>query len=103
MSDKYSDSAGVPWEGRSFEQNAFAEDDGKTPKALAAALADVPIDKSALVAALTDSRLLIPLIATLGESEQGSHGQLVDKSAELAIVAVATPDKQTAIPVFSSR
>jgi len=102
LSDKYSDSAGVPWEGRSFEQNAFADDDGKTPKALGAALADHPIDKSALVAALTDSRLLIPLIATLGESEQGPHGQLVDKSAELAIVAVATPDKQTAIPVFSS-
>ena len=102
MSDRFSDSAGVPWEGRSFEENAYAEDDGETPEALQAALSENPVDKEALIAALTDSRLLIPLVASLGESEEGPHGKTVDKSADLAIVAVATPDKQTAIPVFSS-
>lgn len=102
MTDRFSDSAGVPWEGRAFEENAFADDDGSTPEALAAALALDPIDKPGLVRALSASRLLIPLIATLGESGEGAHGQQVDKSADLAIVAVATPDKQTAIPVFSS-
>lgn len=102
MSDHLRDSAGVPWEGRSFEENAFANDDGKTPAELAAALADKPVDKAALVAALTNSRLLIPLLATLGETSEGPHGKMVEKSAELGIVAVATPDKQTAIPVFSS-
>lgn len=102
MNDRFSDSAGVPWEGRSFEENAYANDDGKTPEALQAALAESPVDKTALITALADSRLLIPLVASLGESGEGPHGKTVDKSAELAIVAVSTPDKQTAIPVFSS-
>lgn len=102
MSDRFHDSAGVPWEGRSFEQNAWAEDDGSTPPALAAALADKPVDKTGLFEALRDSRLLIPLVASLGETTEGPHGLAVDKSADLAIVAVATPDNQTAIPVFSS-
>jgi hypothetical protein len=100
--DKFSDSAGVPWEGRSFEQNSFAEDSGDTPSALLPVLADRPVDKVALVAALSGSRLLIPLIAELGEGEIGPNGLKVDKSADLGIVAVATPDKQTAIPAFTS-
>jgi len=102
VSDKFRDSAGVPWEGRSFEGNAWADDDGSTPAQLAAVLADRPVDKQALVAALGSARLLVPLVASLGESGEGAHGQTVDKSADLAIVAVSTPDKQTAIPVFSS-
>ena len=102
MHDKFSDSAGVPWEGRSFEQNSFAQDNGETPSALLPVLADRPVDKAALVAALSGSRLLIPLIAELGEGEIGPNGLKVDKSADLAIVAVATPDKQTAIPAFTS-
>lgn len=102
MHDKFSDSAGVPWEGRSFEPNSFAEDDGDTPAALVPVLADRPVDKQALVRALAGSRLLIPLVAELGEGEIGPNGLLVEKSADLAIVAVATPDKQTAIPAFTS-
>lgn len=102
MHDKFSDSAGVPWEGRSFEQNSFAEDNGDTPENLISALADMPVDKKVLVAALSGSRLLIPLIAELGEGEIGPNGLMVDKSADLAIVADATPDKQTAIPAFTS-
>jgi hypothetical protein len=46
--------------------------------------------------------MLIPLLAELGESGVGPHGQMVDKSADLAIVAVSTPDGKTAIPAFSS-
>jgi hypothetical protein len=46
--------------------------------------------------------VLIPLLAELGESGEGAHGQTVDKSADLAIVTVETPDGQDALPVFSS-
>jgi len=102
LTDRFHDSAGVPWEGRSFEQNPWSSDDGMTPPELALALADKPVEKAALFSAMSKSRLLIPLVATLGEAGEGPHGQLVDKSADLAIVAVATPDNQTAIPVFSS-
>lgn len=102
MTDRFHDSAGVPWEGRRFEANLWAGDDGEAPAELALALADRPVDKATLFDALTSSRLLVPLVASLGEGETGAHGMTVDKSADLAIVAVATPDKQTAIPVFSS-
>ncbi len=99
--DRFSDSAGVPWEGREFSQNKWSDDSGEAPAALAAALSK-PVDKALLHTALLDIRLLIPLVAELGESGEGAHGQVVDKSADLAIVAVATPDGQTAIPAFSS-
>jgi hypothetical protein len=46
--------------------------------------------------------LLVPLIAQLGESEIGAHGQQVDKSAELSIVTVKSPDDQESLVVFSS-
>ena len=101
MHDKFHDSAGVPWEGREFSQNNWSQDDGSTPAVLAKVL-DGDLDKAALVAALAQCRLLIPLLAELGESGVGPHGQTVDKSADLAIVAVSTPDGKTAIPAFSS-
>ena len=102
MHDKFSDSAGVPWEGRSFETNNFSSDNGETPEVLIPVLADRPVSKEALVEALKGTRLLIPLVAVLGEGEVGPNGLLVDKSADLAIVAVATPDGQSAIPAFTS-
>lgn len=102
MNDRFHDSAGVPWEGRAFQENPWANDDGETPVELALALADKPVHKASLFSAMSKSRLLIPLVASLGEAGEGAHGQVVDKSADLAIVAVETPDKQTAIPVFSS-
>lgn len=102
MQDRFHDSAGVPWEGREFSSNTWADDDGSAPVVLAAALENRPLDKQAVFSALGESRLLVPLVAQLGESAEGAHGQRVDKSADLAIVAVSTPDGKTAIPVFSS-
>jgi SseB protein N-terminal domain len=103
--DRFADSAGVPWEGRSFEANPFSNDDGSADPTLIAALAEFandPKDPRGVIAALGKSRLLIPLLADLGESGEGAHGQTVDKSADLSIVTVQTPDGQTALPVFSS-
>jgi len=96
------DSAGVPWEGRQFSSNDWAGDDGSAPKELEQALSKRPVNALELFDSLTMVRLLIPLIATVGDTEVGPHGQKVDKSADLAIVAVATPDGKTAIPCFSS-
>lgn len=102
MHDKFHDSAGVPWEGRQFEDNSWANDDGSAPKELAAALSVQPFDAKTLFGALATARLLIPLVAEVGDTGVGAHGQTVDKSADLAIVAVSTPDGKTAIPAFSS-
>lgn len=100
--DPRKDSAGVPWQGRQFQENPWAGDDGQTPEEIALALSANPFDKIQFLNSLRNQRLLIPLLAELGEGEIGPHGQLVDKSADLAIVAVATPDGKTAIPAFTS-
>ena len=103
--DPLADSAGVPWAGRSFEPNSWAGDNGQADEALVAsihALTSAEGSNEQVVAALSGARVLIPLLAELGESGEGAHGQTVDKSADLAIVTVETPDGQDALPVFSS-
>jgi len=101
----FSDSAGVPWQGRSFEPNPFADDDGSADAALIHAIEDFQQQKTGaatVVRAFTKSRLLIPLLANLGSSGTGAHGKVVDKSADLSIVTVLDPDGRMAVPVFSS-
>ena len=104
---KQADSAGVPWAGRSFEPNPHAADDGLAPPKLAAAIAafrDGTAAQADVVAAFAESRLLIPLLAQLGDggAEVGAHGLAVDKSQELSIVTVAGPDGRRVLPVFAS-
>lgn len=98
------DSAGQPWAGRSFQPTGFEGDDGSIPAAFAearTALANGQGSETAVVAAVRTSRLLIPLVATLGEGGEGAHGLHADKSADLAIVTVAGPDGVPVVPVFS--
>jgi hypothetical protein len=99
------DSAGRPWAGRSFEPTAHADDDGSAPPLLAEALLSFRAGTATerdVVDALRGSRLLIPLVAALGEGGVGDTGLRVDKSADLSIVTVAGPDGRTAMPVFTS-
>lgn len=99
------DSAGQPWAGRTFETNANADDDGQAPAALLEALRAFrarEIGEESVVDALRDSRLLIPLIAELGEAGTSEHGLTIDKSQELSIITVAGPDGRNVLPVFSS-
>ena len=100
-----SDSAGTPWEGRHFDHNSFSADDGSAPERLIEALRRFrarEVGEVDVVDAFRESRLLIPLVARLGESDAGDHGHVVDKSAELSIVTVAGPDGRNVMPVFSS-
>lgn len=60
------------------------------------------LDAAAVVDVVRESRFLIPLLATLGDSEIGDHGHLVDKTQELSIVTVTAPDGRNVLPVFSS-
>jgi len=99
------DSAGQPWAGRSFTPNEHAADDGRADPALLEALRRFvahEVGETEVVDALRGARLLIPLIAVLGESGVGEHGHLVDKSQELSIVTVAGPDGRTVLPAFTS-
>ena len=102
---KYTDSAGVPWAGRSFDINPYSGDNGEADANLIEAISKFQLRQlgsDEVLKAIAKARLLIPLIANLGEGEQGAHGHQVDKSADLSIVTVLTPDNQRALPVFSS-
>ncbi|WP_285037078.1 SseB family protein [Plantibacter sp. ME-Dv--P-095] len=99
------DSAGQPWAGRRFQQNASSGDDGSAPERLIESLRRFragEVGEAEVVDAFRDSRLLIPLVAHLGEAGSNEQGQLVDKSQELSIVTVTGPDGRTVLPVFSS-
>ncbi len=98
-----SDSAGVPWEGRYFEQGASSDDDGSAPEKLIEAIRRFyahDLGEADVVDALRESRLLIPLVAELGTDGVNEHGH--DKSQELSIVTVAGPDGRTVLPAFTS-
>jgi hypothetical protein len=104
-STPHADSAGTPWAGRSFEPTPFPDDDGSAPPALAEALARHArgeVGQAAVVDALRGARLLIPLVARLGEEGVNEVGLKVDKSAELSIITVAGPDGRSVMPVFTS-
>ena len=99
------DSAGVPWEGRSFEANPHAADDGSADPALLAALTRFRAGEGAqaeVVDAFRHARVLVPLIAEKGEEGLAPNGLVVDKTQELSIVTVAAPDGRRVQPVFSS-
>lgn len=99
------DSAGVPWEGRSFETNPHAADDGSAEPALLAALRRFCSGEGSqveVVDALRSARVLVPLVAERGDEGVGPTGLKVDKTQELSIVTVAAPDGRRVQPVFSS-
>jgi hypothetical protein len=100
-----SDSAGVPWEGRSFHENPDAADDGTAPPRVIEAIRRFRANEVGVrevIGALHDARLLLPLLATRGDEGVGAHGQLVDKTQELSLVTAAGPDGRPVLPAFTS-
>lgn len=109
------DSAGTPWEGRRFTPNADSDDDGSAPERLVEAIRRFrsgEVGEAEVVAALRDSRLLVPLVADLGGVGKDEHGRTVktsgaetssaETSQELAIVTVVGRDGRTVLPAFTS-
>ena len=111
-STDHADSAGQPWEGREFEANPFAQDNGEISEALADALSafrslalNDPLRAEAhvrVIDAIRSSRFLIPLLAEAGDIGVNAAGLVVDKTQELAIVTVEGPQGQRVLPVFTS-
>ena len=101
----FTDSAGVPWEGRSFSENSFGEDSGAELPEISEAIESFFANKSALrelLASFAGTRVLIPLVAKAEETKMGHHGQLVDTSSDMHIVALNGPDGLPSLPIFSS-
>jgi hypothetical protein len=103
----------------------FAADDGSADPALAAALeayaaastaaadadgagegggdlAALAAAEDAVVAALAASRLLVPVVAVLGEVETGPGGLRREKTSDMAVPTIQAPDGRRALPAFTS-
>ena len=99
------DSAGVPWERRSFQSNPHAADDGSADPALLDALTRFRAGQGSqveVIDAFRPARVLVPLVAEKGEEGVAPSGLPVDKTQELSIVTVAAPDGRRVQPVFTS-
>ncbi len=82
----------------------FQNDDGAPDPALEAALAAWTVDPSAersVLAALPGARLLVPVVAVLGEAETGPDGLRRDKTSEMAVPTLEAPDGRRALPAFT--
>jgi hypothetical protein len=100
-----SDSAGVPWEGRSFDHAHSSDDDGSAPPKLLEAIKRFrsrELGEAEVVAEVRVSRLLIPLVAHTGDTGVAPGGHLIDKTQELSIITVAGPDGRSVLPAFTS-
>jgi hypothetical protein len=77
----------------------FDNDDGSADPALAAALAQG--DDGAMLAALTKARLLVPVVAVLGEVEYGEDGLAHDKTSDMAVALLQGQDGRNALLAFT--
>jgi hypothetical protein len=103
--DHHTDSAGVPWEGRTFQPNPHAGDSGETPPGVSAALGAWRSGSgtySGLIAAFAANRFLIPLVAHAGDDFDSDNPVMEDKVQELSVVTVAGPNGEKVIPVFTA-
>ncbi|MFB7637172.1 SseB family protein [Streptomyces sp. NPDC056149] len=83
----------------------FADDDGSADPALAAALAAYDADRGAegsLLTALAEARVLVPVVAVLGEVETGPDGLRREKTSDMAVPTLSAPDGRRALPAFTS-
>ena len=103
--DHTADSSGVPWEGREFQPNAHAGDNGTTPEAVATAilaLREGTGTLTELAEALAESRALIPLMTNAGGDFDADNPVMEDKVQELAVVTLAGPNGEKVFPAFTS-
>jgi hypothetical protein len=103
--DHRTDSAGVPWEGRSFQENPHAGDAGETPVDVAERLTAWRAGTGSftdVVAALAVNRFLIPLVTHAGDDFDSDNPVMEDKVQELSVITVAGPNGEKVIPAFTS-
>lgn len=83
----------------------FADDDGSADPALTEALAAYARDRGTepeLLAALAGARVLVPVVAVLGETETGPDGLRREKTSDMAVPTLQAPDGRRALPAFTS-
>jgi len=82
----------------------YSDDDGSADPALSAALAAWSKDRTALppvLAALKGARLLVPIVAVLGEVEEDENGLRREKTSDMAVPTLKAGPRK-ALPAFTS-
>ncbi|WP_250405201.1 SseB family protein [Streptomyces cellostaticus] len=82
----------------------YSDDDGSADPGLSAALAAWAGDRAAVgpvLAALKGARLLVPVVAVLGEVEEDERGLRREKTSDMAVPTLKAGDR-TALPAFTS-
>lgn len=91
---------------RSIPDPGFAGDDGSAPEGLRQALAAYAADPArrpaAVLEVLQHSRLLVPVVAVLGEVEHDERGLAHDKTSDMATVLMRGRDGRMALLAFTS-
>lgn len=103
----------APWDGtmgcvstsdRRLQGSAYVDDDGAADPELAAALRAQAADDAAYpsaLAALAAARVLVPVVAVLGEVEYDERGLARDKSSDMAAVLMTGADGRQALLAFT--
>lgn len=93
------------YDGTRIPDPGFAGDDGTADAALTAALSaydDGGGDRAGVLAALGSARLLVPVVAILGEVEHDDQGLAHDKTSDMAAVLITRPDGRRGLLAFTS-
>jgi hypothetical protein len=89
---------------RQIPDPGFAGDDGSADPVVRSALADLAADPTTYgdaLLALQDARLLVPVVAVLGEVEVDEHGLAHDKTSDMAAVLMTGADGRRALLAFT--
>jgi hypothetical protein len=90
---------------RSLPDPGFAGDDGAADEQLVAALAAYDRDRTggrtAVLAVLQHCRLLVPVVAVLGEVEHDAAGLARDKTSDMATVLMRNRDGRSGLLAFT--
>ncbi|MFC9509105.1 SseB family protein [Streptomyces sp. NPDC057002] len=89
---------------KNIPDSGFSDDDGSADPRLSAALAAWSEDRAAVgpvLDALKDARLLVPVVAVLGEVEEDERGLRREKTSDMAVPTLKAGDR-TALPAFTS-
>ena len=103
------DTGGQPWKGRNLgegtsQTHQFYGDNGLAEPALGAALkafAAGEANETAVVDALREARVFVPVVAQLSQAHLTAEGLVSDKEADMALVSIQSPDGRRALPVFT--
>lgn len=91
--------------GAEILQSSFPDDDGTISPVLDAALTAYAADATTsaeVIQALSPTRLLVPVVAVLGEVEYDDKGLAHDKSSDMATVLITGADGRQALLAFTS-